>query len=123
MTEIATNPADYGELTDPPGEGPAEHSGEHRLESRITEVDPPHKLAIEWGSTGGVTFELESRGEQVLLTVTHHRVSDRSTLISVSGGWHAHLDVLVARLTDRDPEPFWGNVNRVKSEYERRIRA
>lgn len=109
------------ELTDPPGEGPADHSGEHRLESRITEVDPPHKLAIEWGSTGGVTFELVPKGDQVLLTVTHHRVTDRSTLLSVSSGWHAHLDVLVARLSDQDPEPFWDNVNRVRSEYERRV--
>lgn len=111
------------ELTDPPGEGPAEHAGEHRLESRITEVAPPNKLSIEWGSTGGVTFELEPMGEEVLLTVTHHRVTEHSVLLSVSSGWHAHLDVLAARLSGQDPEPFWDNVNRVKSEYERRFPA
>lgn len=71
----------------------------------------------------GVTFELDPRGDQVLSTVTHHRVIDRSTSISVSGGWHAHLDLLVARLSCQDPEPFWDNVNRVKSEHEQRVSA
>ena len=44
------------ELTNPPGERPPGFSEEHRMESRITELDPPHRLAITWGSTGGVSF-------------------------------------------------------------------
>ncbi len=49
------------ELTNPPGQRPPGFSGEHRMEGSITEVDPPRKLAITWGSTGGVTFELERK--------------------------------------------------------------
>ncbi|MCW8128451.1 SRPBCC family protein [Microbulbifer halophilus] len=111
------------ELTDPPGQRPPNYGEEHRMQSRITELDVPRKLAIEWDSTGGVSFELEPRGGEVLLTVTHHRVPDRSTLLSVSTGWHAHLQVLAARLADGEPEPFWDAINRLKADYEQRLPA
>lgn len=111
------------ELTDPPGERPPEHSGEHRMESRITVLDPPHRLAFTWGRTGGVTFDLEEKGDQVLLTVTHHRLPDRSILLGVSTGWHAHLDLLVARMTGAAPEPFWDRFSRLKQDYDGRLPA
>ena len=109
------------ELTDPPGQRPEGFGEEHRLESRITELDPPRKLAFTWGRSGGVTFELEPRGERVLLTVIHRRLPDRGMMIGVSAGWHAHLDMLVARLTGNEPEPFWDRWSRLKAEYDRRI--
>ena len=28
-------------------------------------------------------------------------------MLNVSAGWHAHLDVLAARLAGEEPEPFW----------------
>jgi uncharacterized protein YndB with AHSA1/START domain len=111
------------ELTNPPGQRPSGFPDEHRMQSRITELDPPRKLAITWGSTGGVSFELEPKGDEVLLTVIHRRVTDRATLLNVSGGWHMHLDVLVARLTGKEPPPFWEGWSRLKKEYERRIPA
>jgi len=111
------------ELTNPPGQRPPGSSDEHRMQSRITELDPPRKLAITWGSTGGVSFELEPRGNQVLLTVIHRRVPDRTTLLNVSAGWHMHLDVLVARATGKEPAPFWDGVSRLKKDYDRRMPA
>jgi uncharacterized protein YndB with AHSA1/START domain len=111
------------ELTNPPGQRPPGHSAEHRMEARITELDPPRKLAITWGSTGGVSFELEPRGNDVLLTLIHHRVTDRAMLLSVSGGWHMHLDVLVARISGTEPQPFWQGWARLRAEYERRMPA
>ena len=91
------------ELTDPPGELPEGASEEHRLESRITEVDPQRSLSFTWGGTGGVTFELEPDGDEVVLTVIHRRVTELSTLRGVSTGWHVHLDMLVARLREMSP--------------------
>jgi uncharacterized protein YndB with AHSA1/START domain len=111
------------ELTTPPGRRPPGHPEEHRMEARITELDPPRKLAITWGGTGGVSFELEPRGNDVLLTLIHHRVTDRAMLLSVSGGWHMHLDVLVARITGTEPTPFWDGWARLRAEYERRMPA
>lgn len=111
------------ELTDPPGQKPAGFGEEHRMQVRITELDPPRKLAITWGKTGGVTFALEPKGKEVLLTVIHHRLPDRGLMLMVGPGWHMHLDVLVARMTGKTTEPFWDGWTRLQKEYERRIPA
>jgi uncharacterized protein YndB with AHSA1/START domain len=111
------------ELTSPSGRRPAGAAEEHRMQMRITELDPPRKLGITWGSTGGVSFTLEPQGQEVLLTVTHHRVPDRSTLLNVSAGWHMHLDILAAVVRGETPEPFWDGVGRLKQDYERRLPA
>jgi len=111
------------ELTDPPGTRPPGFPEEHRMQSRITELDPPRRLAITWGSTGGVCFDLEPQGDEVLLTVTHRRVPDRATLLNVSAGWHVHLDLLVARSTGKVPGPFWDGWSRLKQDYDRRLPA
>ena len=111
------------ELTDPSGQRPPGVSEEHRMQSRITELDPPRKLAITWGGAGGVSFELTPQGSRVLLTLIHSGVPNRSTLLSVSSGWHVHLDVLSAVLHGALPEPFWDRVLLLKGEYERRLAA
>ena len=112
-----------GELSDPPGNRPEGFPDEHRMQSVITELDPPRKLAITWGNTGGVTFELESKGKDVLLTLVHSRVLDRTTRLNVSAGWHMHLDVLVARMTGTETGPFWDGWSRLKQDYEGRLPA
>ena len=109
------------ELSDPPGRRPEGFGEEHRMACTVTEIDPPKKLSITWGSTGGVTFELEPVGNRVLLTLTHHRVLDQSVLLNVSAGWHAHLDVLVARMNGVAPAPFWDVWAGLKKDYEKRL--
>lgn len=110
------------ELTDPPGQRPEGMGEEHRMQSRITELDPPRKLSFTWGKgSGDVTFALEPRGERVLLTVIHRRLPDRGMLVGVSTGWHAHLDMLAARLAGEKPTPFWDGFSRLRKEYDRRI--
>jgi uncharacterized protein YndB with AHSA1/START domain len=111
------------ELTHPPGQRPSGFSEEHRMTGRITELDPPRKLAIDWGNTSGVSFELDPRGAAVLLTLTHRRLPDRETILLVGPGWHMHLDILVARATGQEPEPFWDGWSRLHEEYDRRIPA
>ena len=111
------------ELTNPPGERPPGFSDEHRMQSRITEVDPPRKLAFTWGNSGDVSFELEPQGNDVLLTVIHRRLPDRPTLLGVGAGWHMHLDVLVARATGTAPGPFWDGWRRLRQAYDRRLPA
>lgn len=109
------------QLTDPPGHKPEGFGDEHRMQSRIVEVDPPRKLVFTWNGSGDVSFELEPRGKQVLLTVIHRRLPDRSTMLKVSAGWHAHLDVLLARAAGTKAEPFWDGWLRLKQEYDRRL--
>ena len=109
------------ELTNPPGKRPDGFSEEHRMQSRITELDPPRKISFTWQNSGDVTFKLEPRGERVLLTVIHRRLPNRATLMKVGPGWHSHLDVLVARATGQKPQPFWDSWLRLQKDYERRI--
>jgi uncharacterized protein YndB with AHSA1/START domain len=111
------------ELTNPPGQRPPGFGDEHRMQSRITEFDPPRKLVIAWHGSGDVSFELEPKGNQVLLTVIHRRLPDRATLLKVGAGWHMHLDVLVARATCKEPAPFWDGWSRLQKEYDRRMPA
>ena len=111
------------QLTNPPGQRPPGFSGERRMQSCITELDPPHKLAIAWENSGDVSFELETKGSEVLLTLIHRRLPDRATQLGVGAGWHAHLDLLVARASGKEPVPFWDGLSRLRMEYDRRIPA
>lgn len=111
------------ELSDPPGQRPAGFSEEHRMESRITELDPPRRLSFTWTGSGDVTFDLEPKGNEVLLTVIHRRIRDRSTMLMVGAGWHMHLDVLVARMRGEEPGPFWDGWLRLRQDYDRLLPA
>ena len=111
------------ELTDPPGERPAGFPEEHRIQSRITALDPPRTLAFTFGTAGDVTFELEPKGDATMLTVTHRRLPDRSTSLKVSAGWHMHLDILVARVSGTAPVPFWDGWSRLQQDYDKRLPA
>jgi uncharacterized protein YndB with AHSA1/START domain len=111
------------ELTDPPGQRPPGFSDEHRMQGRIIDLDPPYKLGISWGANGEVTFNLEPKGDEVLLTLIHRRVPDRDTLLKVGPGWHMHLDLLVACAAGKQTEPFWDGWSRLRTEYDRRMPA
>ncbi|MBU8537475.1 SRPBCC family protein [Falsiroseomonas tokyonensis] len=109
------------QLNDPPTRRPEGFGEEHRMQVEITELDPPRRLGISWGSTGGVTFLLEKQGSEVLLTVIHRRVEDRATLLNVSAGWHAHLDMLAADAGGGVKPRHWDHWLRLRAEYDRRL--
>jgi uncharacterized protein YndB with AHSA1/START domain len=111
------------ELSDPPGRRPEGFPDEHRMQSRITELDPPRKISFTWRNSGDVTFELAPAGKRVLLTVIHRRLPDRSTLLKVAAGWHSHLDILEARSSNKRPKPYWDHRSQLHQEYDRRIPA
>ena len=111
------------ELSELPSQRPAEFPEEQRMQSRITAFDPPRKLAIAWMGSGDVTFELDTQGGDVLLTIIHRRLPDRATLLKAAAGWHMHLDTLVARATGKEPQPFWEGWSRLQQEYDRRLPA
>ena len=119
------------ELTDPPGQRPEGFGKEHRMRSRITELDAPRRLAFTWGESegeggGDVTFDLEPKGDRVLLTVVHRGIFDRANLLMIGAGWHVHLDLLVNRAeggTAQTQESFWDGWTRLRAEYDRRIPA
>ena len=109
------------ELSDPPGHRPEGFSEEDRMASRIITVIPPHRLVFSWGEGGEVSIELQALGKDVLLTLVHRRLANRKTRLEVGAGWHAHLDILAARLQEKEPKPFWDSWLGLKEEYEHRI--
>lgn len=111
------------ELTDPPGMRPEGFSEEMRMKSRVLEVHKEKRLVFTWGETGEVSFDLRPEGDEVLMTVTHRRISDRANLLMVGAGWHMHLDILAAKLRGERAEPFWDGWLRLKAEYDKRIPA
>ena len=112
------------DLTDPPGQRPDGFSEEMKMQSRVVALDPPRSLTITWSNGGDVAFTLEPQGKDVLLTVVHRRLGDRSTMLMIGAGWHMHLDMLVARAAGKEPtEPFWEGWSRLRTEYDRRLPA
>ncbi len=111
------------ELTDPPGHRPDGFSEEMRMKSRVLEVQKEKRLVFTWGESGEVAFDLKAEGDEVLLTVTHRRISDRTNLLMVGAGWHMHLDILTAKLNSTKAEPFWDGWLALKDDYDRRLPA
>jgi uncharacterized protein YndB with AHSA1/START domain len=90
----------------------------------ITRLEPPRLLSYTFDAAGPeseVTFELEPRGKDVLLVVTHRRIVDRKTINNFAGGWDAHLGILADRLNGVEPRPFWTTHAKLKREYEARL--
>lgn len=110
-------------LTDPPGARPDGFGDEHRMQSRITEYDPPRRLAFTWSGDSDVSITLEPRGDEVLLTLVHRRLGDRNRVLMHSAGWHAHLDLLADRLRSAQSAPFWDTWLRLKACYDARLPA
>jgi len=92
----------------------------------VTRYDPPNVFAHTWDFEDEATevcYELEQRDDKVLLVLTHTRLKSDDDVLSVSGGWHTHLDVLVDVLEGREPRPFWKTHAGNHAEYEKRLQS
>lgn len=90
----------------------------------VIECQPPTLLVHSWDfeeHASEVRYELEAQGDNVLLTLTHTRLRDNEEILSVCGGWHTHLDILVDVMEGREPEPFWKTHTALEADYERRL--
>ncbi|MEM9667867.1 MAG: SRPBCC family protein [Pseudomonadota bacterium] len=114
------------------GDGPppryAGETEEMPYDGEIKAVEAPNRLVLLWiehdGSCSEVTFDLEARGDQVRLTLTHTNFDSDDLLTGASAGWHAHLDIWVAVAEGREPPSFWSNFNRLAEEvYHHRLVA
>lgn len=90
----------------------------------VTQWDPPRVLAYTWPGDNGaseVTFELFPEGRDVVLVVTHRRLADEKTMVSVASGWDAHLGILIDRLNGERPRGFWSTHDRLEGIYWKRF--
>jgi uncharacterized protein YndB with AHSA1/START domain len=103
----------------------AKYDGTHISDCEITRCDPPRLLEFLWGkgSEGQqqkVTIALSPEGEEVLLQLTHRRLSGSGRIQGFAAGWHAHLRFLEARMEGREPGGFWQNFSQIEAAYEER---
>lgn len=113
----------HDELSRERAERPAGMPEESRMDCRITEIDPPRRIAFTWSGTGDVSIELSPAGDGVLLTLVHRRLPSREYLLRVAAGWHSHLDILVDRVGGMEPKPIWPAWSRLHAEYDQRLPA
>ncbi|EPG66546.1 SRPBCC family protein [Leptospira wolffii] len=92
-------------------------------EETITEIDPPRFLSFTWYPDSEVSFELIEKGEDVLLTVRHHKLKKDNDKLLVSAGWHSHLDILVSKLYKETVPKFWQSFLKYESEYEKALKV
>ena len=108
----------------PPEEYREVHDPGSKMAGTVLRCEPPRVLSYTFSSDSDVTFELIPQGEQVLLIVTHRsRGEDLPELCNYAGGWHTHLNILIALLEGAPLPPFWATHARLKVEYEKRHAA
>jgi uncharacterized protein YndB with AHSA1/START domain len=111
------------ELSASAAERPEGFSAENRAICEFVEVDPPTCMRYRWPGVGEVSIELESVGEEVVLTLTHRQLVGERLILNVCAGWHAHLVLLVAHLEGSEPPSLWSTWKRLRQEYEDQLRA
>lgn len=102
-------------------ERPAGFPEESKATCTITEIEPMRHLSFNWPGVGDVTFTLEPVGDDVMLTVIHRQLPDRTMTVMVGAGWHMHCDILAARMWGQTPGSFWSGWVKLRDEYERRV--
>lgn len=123
--EIVVDNASLSDSDDPV---PAKYAGDHGkgiIAGRVTECEPPRLLVYRWShgdaEASEVRVELETLDDKVRLTLVHERLPSRDWLLSVSSGWHTHLDILAALLAGEKPRSFWRTMTANEAVYDRRI--
>jgi uncharacterized protein YndB with AHSA1/START domain len=99
---------------------PPTKADECEVPGRVTRCDPPRLLSYTWGNepnASEVTFELTPQGKDVFLVITHRRLGDRGTMVSVASGWHTHLGLLTDLLNGGPPRPFWATKFQTEQQY------
>ena len=88
----------------------------------IIVFEPPTRLEYRWheGETieSVVRFELRAVGAEATdLLLTHRLLHGAADLHMYAAGWHAHLDVLIARLAGRATDWDWERYFALRAVY------
>jgi uncharacterized protein YndB with AHSA1/START domain len=111
--------ADLSEEKTPPAKH-ADMAGGFRMACSVTTFEPPHLLGLIWNAgdqPSEVIFRLATHDDSVRLVLTQRHLPTCEERMAAASGWHAHLDVLLARLDDRSPPPFWSRHAKLESDY------
>ena len=100
----------------PPGFGRGAPAGKPDHPSRSA---PPSRFRLGWRQRGDVS----TRAAAGRNPAHDHaqQAAEPQPMLGVSSGWHAHVDVLEARLRGEELPFFWRNFSVLKAEYDKRI--
>ncbi|MEZ6022605.1 MAG: SRPBCC family protein [Hyphomonadaceae bacterium] len=91
----------------------------------VLEFMPPRLLKFMWeqkaNARSEVMFELTPEGDGTRVVITHTRLPSRGDVLSVGGGWNAHLDMLADELAARTHGPFWSQYAAYKATLEPKL--
>jgi uncharacterized protein YndB with AHSA1/START domain len=127
LTDTARLPGWFGDGTIEPRPGGAVRLMGGHVRGVVTQWHPPRRLAYTWNvfapgedaspyPESYLTFELEPRGGQVLLVLTHLPVLERFEKQNAMG-WHTFLDMLGAALRGEPPQPRAAHMQRNAARY------
>lgn len=91
---------------------------------KVTRCDPMTLVEHTWefdDENSLVCYELSEEGDKVRLTLTHSRLETPDIVLSVSGGWHTHLNVLEDVLGGEGRRPFYRMQTQLEAEYSERL--
>ena len=123
----ATMIFDNQALSDPDDHPPRRYADDRVVhEGQLRSVEPPHFLELLWvehdGSRSEVRVELEREQSEVVLRLTHSKLTNQDMLSGVCAGWHAHLDRWLAVAHGLEPPSFWSRFNELaEAVYGHRI--
>ena len=101
-----------------------EANRELRMYGSVLRCEPPRLFEHTWifgDEDSIVCYELEPAGGQVRLILTHTRLESKDSVLSVSGGWHTHLEMLEAVLREAPLPRFWASFRQLEAEYSARF--
>jgi uncharacterized protein YndB with AHSA1/START domain len=127
LTDTRKLPGWFGEGTIEPRPGGAVSLMGGHIRGTVTQWQPPRRLIYTWNVFGPgdaeshypeshLTIELEPRGSEVALTLTHLPVLDRFEKQNAMG-WHTFLDMLGVALRGEPVEPRQAYMQRNAARY------
>lgn len=102
---------DHDNLSDAPVPYPDSYAAAKgkRMQETVLRFEPPHLLETSFGNgeQGRVSYQLERRGEQTILILTHSGITSPTGPQNFGSGWTSHLKMLDLRLAGRGITDFW----------------
>ncbi|URD61278.1 SRPBCC family protein [Sphingomonas sp. KRR8] len=79
------------------------------MREKVLRFEPPNLLETTFGGgeQGIVTYALQARGGQTLLTLTHRGITSPTGPQNFGSGWTSHLEMLAHRVAGTGVANFW----------------
>ena len=105
---------------------PERHAGMQggvEMGGTVVEIRPPTLFVMSWdGDNEECRFELTEKGDRVQLVLIQAPSRDHADLIDMACGWHAHVGILIDRLSGDEIRGFWTEHDGVEAYYRKLVK-